>query len=367
MLSFQDKDGLRPIHQNRADLFRTFLDQAGLMDCDMKGCKFAWSSNPRDGVVTKEKIDRVLFNWVWRFQHPHAIAIALPTVGSDHSPIVLYSSPKAKSGTSFKFEAYWEEHDDCNRIIEEGWNGDNIADPPWQKLLIKSKTCTKSLQRWHKNTFKRADREITQLKGRLKFLLNQGSAHSDMEEISRVKGQIDRLWKQEEAYWGQRSRLKWIKWGDRNTNFFHATTIQRRGRNRIQRLRSAGGSWIEGQDNLFNEILTHYREVYQTQPGQHVNTCLSFIPSFVTPEINDVLLQPISIMEIKRAVDGLGALKSPGPDGLNGLLYQNHWEVVQDDVCNAVTEFFQQGMFPSEINETIVSLIPKVQSLESVS
>lgn len=107
--------------------------------------------------------------------------------------------------------------------------------------------------------------------------------------------------------------------------------------------------------------------MYQTQPGQHVNTCLSFIPSFVTPEINDVLLQPISRMEIKRAVDGLGALKSPGPDGLNGLLYQNHWEVVQAYVCNAVTEFFQQGMFPSEINETIVSLIPKVQSLESVS
>lgn len=63
MLSNHDKDGARPLQQNRVDLFRSFLDRAGLMDLELKGCRFTWHSNPRNGVVTKEKIDRVLCNW----------------------------------------------------------------------------------------------------------------------------------------------------------------------------------------------------------------------------------------------------------------------------------------------------------------
>lgn len=124
---------------------------------------------------------------------------------------------------------------------------------------------------------------------------------------------------------------------------------------------------MEGQENLFSAIFYHYTEVYQSVPNRNLNTCLDQIPKVVTPENNAFLMRPISRAEIKKVVDDLGALKAPGPYGLNGLFYQKHWEVVQEDVCNVVTNFFLQGIFPSEINETVVSLIPKIPNPESIS
>lgn len=37
--------------------------------------------------------------------------------------------------------------------------------------------------------------------------------------------------------------------------------------------------------------------------------------------MNEELIKPISDLEVKRAVDSMGELKAPGPDGLNGLFF----------------------------------------------
>lgn len=60
MISQEEKEGTRPVDIRRMELFRNFLNVTKLMDTDLKGCNFTWVSNPRDGVITKEKLDRVL-------------------------------------------------------------------------------------------------------------------------------------------------------------------------------------------------------------------------------------------------------------------------------------------------------------------
>lgn len=54
MLASYEKVGLRLFEQRKEDLFREFLNSTGLMDMDLKGCEFAWASNPRDGVITRK-------------------------------------------------------------------------------------------------------------------------------------------------------------------------------------------------------------------------------------------------------------------------------------------------------------------------
>lgn len=65
MLVHSDKCGIRPFDQSRAVLFRDFLNNTGLMDLELEGCWFTRASNPRNGVIVREKLDRALGNWPW--------------------------------------------------------------------------------------------------------------------------------------------------------------------------------------------------------------------------------------------------------------------------------------------------------------
>ncbi|KAJ1380515.1 Endonuclease/exonuclease/phosphatase superfamily [Sesbania bispinosa] len=123
LLYQHEKDGMHPQQQLRMNLFRQFFSNSGLMDLEVKGCRFIWYSNPHNGFVTREKLDKILVNWEWRSLFPNAMAIAIPSTSSDHTPIICWPKPNLKSCSYFKFEAFWEEHEDCSSVIQEGVPG----------------------------------------------------------------------------------------------------------------------------------------------------------------------------------------------------------------------------------------------------
>jgi len=51
--------------------------------------------------------------------------------------------------------------------------------------------------------------------------------------------------KHEEILWKQKSRIRRLKQGERNTKFFHRTTIQRRMHNTISFIQKQGGERVE--------------------------------------------------------------------------------------------------------------------------
>lgn len=367
MLVHTDKCGIRPFDLYRAGFFRDFLNNTGLMEIELKGCRFTWASNPRNGVVVREKLDRALGNWAWRCLFPHALVTALPIVSSDHSPLLFLLLPKKTSGSSFKFEAFWDAHPDCHNIIQEGWNQGLNEEEPWNNLQGKIKSCKVALQRWQKREFRRADREIAYLKEELKVMQNQEDQLTKGEDIKRIQEEIKTLWKQEELFWCQRSRIKWLKDGDRNSKFFHATTIQRRGRNRIDRLKDDNGLWVEGQQEVFQLISEHFQKVYTLDNPIIDEERLHCILPKVTDQTNVDLNRLVSDEEIKVAMESMGELKAPGPDGLNGLFFQKNWGTIGVDVSKAIRQFFEYGLLPSEMNETLVTLIPKVPMAESLN
>lgn len=144
--------------------------------------------------------------------------------------------------------------------------------------------------------------------------------------------------------------MKWLTFGDKNFSFFHATTIQRRDRNKLYRLKDKDGVWVEGQSDDMKAIEEYFSAVYvQAIPVR--SNCLNVVPNLVSEESNLLLMATVTAAEIEKAVFSLGAL----PDGLNGVFFQKNWETIKGDVLAAITEFFAYDSLGDSINDTLVS------------
>lgn len=152
MTSITEKEGSRPIEPIWLNLLRDFLNVSELMDQELKCFKVAWISNPRDGIITKQKIGRILVNWGRRDLYPLAIGLALPIANSDHSPLVLLLNPPAACARYFCYESYWEEHEECRNMVKSGWSRSSSVNEGWDRFSTKVKDCKKFLLAWHKFT-----------------------------------------------------------------------------------------------------------------------------------------------------------------------------------------------------------------------
>nr|GEY14494.1 RNA-directed DNA polymerase, eukaryota, reverse transcriptase zinc-binding domain protein [Tanacetum cinerariifolium] len=75
----------------------------------------------------------------------------------------------------------------------------------------------------------------------------------------------------------------------------------------------------------------------------------------------------ITDKEIQEAMFDIDNDKAPGPDGYTACFFKKAWNVVGMDVCLVMKEFFQTGKLLKEMNATIMSLIPKLDTPNKVS
>lgn len=180
--------------------------------------------------------------------------------------------------------------------------------------------------------------------------------------------EFDAVLEQEEVIWFQKSREKWIALGDRNTKFFHTSTVIRRRRNRIDMLKDEGGRWITEVDELEKVAVDYYTRLYSMED---VDVVVEKLPQegFVslTRVVKEELSRTFSAAEVEKAVKSMGRFKAPGPDGFQPVFYQQCWDIVGESVVRFVLEFFATGILPQETNDALIVLIPKVAKPERIT
>ena len=65
--------------------------------------------------------------------------------------------------------------------------------------------------------------------------------------------------------WRQKSREMWLKEGDKNSKFFHVTTIIRRRRNSIDAVKAENGEWILDKSKISDYFLNNFKNVFQEE------------------------------------------------------------------------------------------------------
>lgn len=85
------------------------------------------------------------------------------------------------------------------------------------------------------------------------------------DRLYEVENEINRLWRNEEIYWQQRSRVQWLQARDKNTSFSHKSVLQRRSKNRAVRIRNESGQWIENEDEIMESFQAYYKGLFEDE------------------------------------------------------------------------------------------------------
>ena len=84
---------------------------------------------------------------------------------------------------------------------------------------------------------------------------------------------------------------------------------------------------------------------------------------FLIPRIthgDNVLQRPPILEEVKEVVFSLSPESAPVPDGFGAGFYQTCWQIIGEDLVDAVQEFFQGIQQPRGFSSATTVLIPKV-------
>ena len=187
------------------------------------------------------------------------------------------------------------------------------------------------------------------------------------EEVLVASKKLDDLLLKQEIFWAQRSRVSWLKHGDRNTKFFHSKASQRRKKNFIQGIQNQHGNWVEDIGEVAEVAINYFETIFHLGTCERMEECLNTVLQKMTTEMTEELTRPYSVEKVKATLFQMGPTKAPGPDDMNALFYQKFWHIVGNDVCSAVLDFLNSGTMLPEINYTHIVLIPKVKSPEKMT
>ncbi|GJU75090.1 RNA-directed DNA polymerase, eukaryota, reverse transcriptase zinc-binding domain protein [Tanacetum coccineum] len=187
-----------------------------------------------------------------------------------------------------------------------------------------------------------------------------------MEESQCIHDYVEAM-KDEGKLLFQKAKIKWLKVGDRNNSYFHKVLKRRNYKSRINTVRDIMGNLFQGEDvvvqfvNHFHKFLGTEEPVRDFEPFSHLimKKLAAVDANFMVREVCDE--------EIKEAMFQIDGNKAPGPDGFSSLFFKKAWDIVGGNVCGTIKEFFSIKKMLREINSTLISLIPKIQTPDKVT
>ncbi|KAL4366987.1 hypothetical protein GQ457_05G012790 [Hibiscus cannabinus] len=256
ILHADERRGGSDSHIQGSRPFADFLFQTGLSDMGFRGLPFTWS---RGNLY--QRLDRFLVNNAWIAQFPRSHVCHLEKNGSDHRPILLCIDEVSRSfhPRPFRYIFAWQDHPTFPDLLKRTWDGDNF--------LANANLFTKEVKEWNFSVFgdigKRKKRLLARLKG-IDTALAKSHSDSLVSLGHKLRAELEEVMNQEESLWSQKACANWILKGDRNTNFFHASTMARRRANFISGLRIHGTDWCEEQEELRHAALSFYQELFSS-------------------------------------------------------------------------------------------------------
>lgn len=336
--------------------FNSMLQSCKMKEPVSQGDPFTWGGR-RGKHWIRCKLDRCFGNKEWLQMFPRVSQIFLEKRGSDHRPVLVQflGNHLGRKGR-FRFDKSLLGLPHLKERIVSAWG--NQREYLNIRMVERIRRCRTAICNWKKQFDLNAKSKILRIQNDLEK--EESSSFPSRVRVHELKQELGKATKEEESFWKQRSKDKWLKCGDRNTKAFHASVQMARSRNGVDILEDTNGCPYRDEETKGQIASSYFQGLFSsTKPTEFGSFFEGFIPK-VTDQMNSDLLSVVTDEEIREAVFSIKASSAPGPDGMNALFFQRFWKEIGGQVIKEVHEFFQQGSFDKEWNFTHLCLIPKI-------
>ena len=157
----------------------------------------------------------------------------------------------------------WLKHEGFGDLVRHMWvnrGGD---------IMGKVSSLSDKLKEWNRESFgcifHNKRRLLARLQGAQRSLGERFRPGLTKLEL-KLRKEYNLIIEQEEIFWLQKSRNSWLKEGDRNTKFFHISTMIRRRRNKLEGLKGDDGVWRGDKESMMFTAISYFKNLFLTQP-----------------------------------------------------------------------------------------------------
>lgn len=108
---------------------------------------------------------------------------------------------------------------------------------------------------------------------------------------------------------------------EKNSKFFHATTLNRRRKNKISKSQSQNGEWTVQPKEIISAFTKHFKDIFSSTSPDLMSTEFDLIGEPIIEEENQDIAKVPKEEVIKYVILNMNPLKVPSPNGFPALFY----------------------------------------------
>lgn len=350
--------------------FASTVDDCDLSAIDTLGVLYTWAGRCGSDLI-QVRLDRA-FCFATSLEIWSSIScISLPRHSSDHNPLFLRCTLHGTRPSLFRFRSMWATHKDFLNFVSDEWSKAPVYGSPMRVIMCKLKHLRSALRVWNFSVFGDLNRQIEDYSSKLEVIQLEiesfGFTESLHQQELEAHNMLDQVLIRQESLFREKSRIRWLQDGDRNTAFYHSVVQAKRAQASMSFL-DIESEVTEDAIVIENHVINFYKDLFAVDavPVDVSANVGNVIPTLVRPDDNIGLTSVPDWAEIKAVVHELDGSSAPGPDGFTGDFFKHCWEIVESDVCRAVQAFFLTSCIELGLNSSNMVLLPKVSTASAI-
>lgn len=371
-LAAEEKKGGSHIRDPAREWVEDIMIGWDLEDIKPSARKYTWSNKRLGPNHIAARLDRFLVQASFLTSGLMASSKIFPNCTSDHKPISLELFMDGFLGPiPFRFSPLWIQQEGFNEVVSEVWNRKIQGSPffVWEEKLRALKRRLKEWAKALKTPAAKRKESIENLAALQSSMEDSVITQSLLQKEVELQKSLHKASRDEEEYWRQKSINLWLQAGDKNTSFFHKHVEPRKQFKNVSEIRSQDAV-VKDFEGIKRAAFSFFKDLYSAPDDQPIDPqayLYNLIPFCVQDPVNNMLTAPISMDELKKALDCMEPDKAPGPDGFTARFLQSCWSTINKDLLRMVRKSQYFAKIGGSTNSTFLSLLPKEKGASDFS